>query len=67
MEISETTANQMDRHNNRLGAELGAGSESFSLIEPKVRQFVVSGQVNATDPNQITWLPQESWEDEWLW
>ncbi|MBK8811790.1 MAG: hypothetical protein IPN69_13800 [Acidobacteria bacterium] len=67
MEISDTAPNEMDRHNNLIGAELGTRAESFSKIEPQVRQLVLAGQVNATDQDRIRWLPKESWEDGWLW
>lgn len=66
-ESGSKDSNGMDRHNNRLGARLGADSHSFSSLERTVRQSVSKGGVHATDVNQITWLPEEKWRDSKLW
>lgn len=60
-------SNQMDAHNNRIGAKIGAGSQSFHELEPSVRQRVLDGAANSTDTNQITWLPKEKWRVGRIW
>ena len=42
-------ANEMDGHNNRVGALIGAKAGSFSEIEPAVRDAVAGGCVSAGD------------------
>lgn len=54
-------SNTMDSHNNRVGAGIGSRAKSFHELEPLVRQSVLNGTVGATDPNQITWLPEKKW------
>ena len=60
-------SNGMDRQNNRIGAGIGAGTESFREIEPAVLRAVQKGAVIAPDPDQITWLPANKWRDGALW
>jgi hypothetical protein len=67
MESGGKDSNQMDRHNNRLGAQIGASAKSFRELEPSVRQSVLAGSINTTDTNQITWLPKEMWRDGRIW
>ncbi len=67
MESGSKDSNQMDRHNNRLGAQIGASAKSFRELEPSVRQSVLDGAINSTDTNQITWLPKELWRDGRIW
>jgi hypothetical protein len=67
MESAGKDSNNMDSHNNRIGAHLGASSKSFAVIEPSVRQLVANGAVNSTDTNQITWLPKEKWRTGRIW
>lgn len=67
MESNGRNSNTMDRHNNRIGAQIGAHSNSFQDLEPSVRQSVLNGTVNSTNTNQITWLPKEKWRDQRLW
>jgi hypothetical protein len=55
----------MDRHNNRIGAKIGAAS--FFELEPAVRKAVENGKVNTTDPNQISWLPETRWKHNRVW
>ena len=57
----------MDRHNNRIGAQIGAASKSFRDLEPAVRQSVQNGTVNSTNATQITWLPKEKWRRARIW
>ena len=61
------TSNRMDGHNNRIGARLGAHADSFRDLEPAVRQLVSNGAVDAVNPDQITWLPENKWRDGWIW
>ena len=67
MERGGKDANLMDRHNNQIGAGIGARARSFSELEPAVRAQVLRGAVNAPDPSQATWLPPERWRANWLW
>jgi hypothetical protein len=66
-ESSGKESNDMDTHNNRIGAKLGLKATAFSDIEPAVREAVQNGHVSATDSNQITWLPASKWRDSKLW
>lgn len=66
-EWDDKDSNKMDRHNNRIGAGIGSGVESFREIEPAVLQSVRKGAVNAIDINQITWLPADKWREGSLW
>ena len=59
-------SNRMDRHNNRIGARLGACAMSFRELEPSVRRLVSKGTVDSADLDQITWLPEEKWRDGWI-
>jgi hypothetical protein len=67
MESRDKDSNKMDRHNNRIGAHIGAKSKSFHELEPSVRQCVLDGAANSTDTNQITWLPKERWRRGRIW
>lgn len=67
MERSNKRSSVMDRHNNRLGAKIGATAQSLSAIEPAVAASVANGQINSTNANQTTWLPQEDWRQGKLW
>jgi hypothetical protein len=67
MESAGKDASRMDRHNNRIGAGIGASARSFSEIEPAVHAQVLRGAVNARDPGQVTWLPPERWGASRLW
>ena len=60
-------ANEMDGHNNRVGALIGAKAGSFSEIEPAVRDAVAGGCVSAGDAGQITWLPASKWRNGKFW
>ena len=67
MESRGKDSNKMDRHNNRIGAQIGASSKSFHDLEPAVRQSVLNGTINSTNANQITWLPKEKWRRARIW
>jgi len=67
MESAGKDENRMDRHNNLIGAAIGASARSFSEIEPAVHAQVLRGAVNAPDPGQVTWLPPERWRAGRLW
>jgi hypothetical protein len=66
-ESSGKESNDMDTHNNRIGARLGLKARAFSDIEPAVRQAVQNGNVSTSDSDQITWLPPSKWRDSKLW
>ncbi len=58
----------MDRHNNRLGAEIGASIplswHSVEEVNQVIRKKVDNGNINATDPNQIRFLPKNYWVEK---
>lgn len=56
-------ARAMDAHNNRLGARIGADAQSWSQLRASVLEAVEAGDVKLEDPNRITWLPPERWQD----
>lgn len=50
---------QMDIHNNKIGSRIGLGDgDLYETVMKKVK----AGQVNATDNNVITWLPEDQWD-----
>lgn len=61
MEPGNEASDRMDRHNNAIGAAIGAEAASFGQIWPQVEARVRAGRVDATDPHQITWLPPRQW------
>ena len=67
MESRDKASNKMDSRNNRIGARVGARSKSFHELEPSVRQYVLDGNANSTNTNQITWLPKEKWRKGRIW
>lgn len=56
-------ANAMDRHNNRLGARIGARARSWSEMRTEVLAAVQAGGVDVADENRITWLPPDRWRN----
>jgi len=54
---------RMDRHNNAIGAAIGADADSFASIKPEVERRVRAGRIWARNPNQITWLPPSLWRE----
>lgn len=56
-------ARAMDAHNNRLGARVGARAESWTQMRADVLAAVQAGGVSLEDPNRITWLPPEKWQE----
>ena len=56
-------ARAMDAHNNRLGARIGAAAESWSGMQTAVLDAVRQGAANVDDPDRITWLPPERWQN----
>lgn len=67
MENGELRSNIMDRHNNRLGSRIGSHAPTFADIEPAVAQAVAKGNVMATSPDQVTWLPEHDWRPGIFW
>jgi hypothetical protein len=67
MESRGKISNKMDIHNNRIGSQIGASSNSFGELEPAVRKSVLNGAANSPDTNQITWLPKERWRNGRIW
>ncbi len=61
MEFSDHSSSQMDRHNNAIGAAIGGRAASFAEIRPQVEARVRAGQVNARDPQQVTWMLPQTW------
>lgn len=57
------TARAMDAHNNRLGARIGAEAPSWERMRAQVAAAVENGGVDVDDPNRITWLPPERWQE----
>lgn len=62
MEGDDVTS-RMDRHNNAIGAAIGARAASLAEMQQRVHAAVRAGRVQATDPNQITWLPPGRWRN----
>lgn len=51
---------QMDIHNNRIGTNIGLGSgELYSSVMKKIKE----GKINSTDPDVITWMPEDEWDN----
>jgi hypothetical protein len=67
MESQAKSSSVMDRHNNKLGSILGSQAKSFAEIQPAVFAMVQQGAMQATDSNQITWLPPSEWREGLLW
>lgn len=53
----------MDAHNNRIGARIGAGAESWAGMRAAVLAAVEAGGVEAENDDRITWLPPERWQE----
>lgn len=58
-----TRSRAMDAHNNRIGARIGSGADSWSAMQAAVREAVRAGAVDARGADQITWLPPGEWQD----
>ena len=67
MERKSHAGSLMDRHNNYIGAQIGAKASSLNEVCESVALQISQGTVNATDKNQTTWLPREYWRDGLLW
>jgi hypothetical protein len=67
MESQNNRSNLMDKHNNRIGANIGTEAVSFSDIQPAVMNAVNQGTNNAKSPSQVTWLTSEYWKESTLW
>lgn len=63
MEHRGKRSNVMDIHNNLIGASIGSQAVRLSDIEPAVRHRVATGTINATAPDQVTWLPEHQWQE----
>lgn len=56
----ESHFDQMDIHNNRIGTNIGLGEgDLHSVVMKKVKE----GKINATDPDTITWMPEDEWDN----
>lgn len=57
--------NIMDKHNNYLGAKIGSSIpltlNSIFVVNKEIRQRVNAGAINTKDPNQIRFMPKNSW------
>lgn len=50
---------QMDIHNNKIGSRIGLSEgDLYETVMKKIK----AGQINATDNNVITWLPEDEWD-----
>lgn len=56
-------ARAMDAHNNRIGARIGAEAESWDAMRTEILAAVERGGIDVDDPNRITWLPRERWQE----
>ncbi len=65
---ADDASHVMDRHNNRLGAKIGASIplswHSVEKVNQAVRRQIDNGKINATDPNQIRFLPKDYWQEK---
>lgn len=49
----------MDIHNNKIGSRIGLGKgDLYETVMKKIKE----GQINATDNDVITWLPENEWD-----
>jgi hypothetical protein len=62
-----TSTNVMDKHNNKIGAQIGARAKSFTAINAAVTAQVSQGCVDAKSATQITWLPPKYWGENLFW
>lgn len=67
MERKGTAANLMDSHNNTIGAKIGSNTNTFSVLNQTVTAQVAHGAVNTPLSNQITWLPNLYWHNNFWW
>ena len=56
-------SNAMDRHNNRIGARIGAHAGSWHQMRADVLAAVKAGGIDASDDHRITWLPPDQWRE----
>jgi len=61
MEFADDPSSRMDRHNNAIGASIGAAAEALAQIRPQVLERVQAGRIDATDPQQVSWMPPHQW------
>ena len=71
MERKNLRSNIMDKHNNTIGAQIGAQisnrADSLQVLESDVKMRVLHGAVNTPNSAQITWLPAQYWRESWWW
>ena len=71
MERKNLRANIMDKHNNAIGAQIGARisnrADSLKELESDVKMRVLQGAVNTPNSAQITWLPAQYWREILWW
>ncbi|MDX6770356.1 MAG: hypothetical protein SF051_12550 [Elusimicrobiota bacterium] len=60
-ESGRTRNSRMDRHNNRIGRDIGARGGSAAEVYRRVREQVAAGRVDSEDPAVTTWLPEKHW------
>ncbi len=56
-------ARAMDAHNNRLGARIGHRAASWRAMQAAVLAAVEDGGIDTRDPDRLTWLPPERWQE----
>ena len=67
MESGDKKSQEMDRHNNSVGASIGKQCSSFSDIERLVSEAVSKGRVGEFKKNQTTWLDKAEWKNGRFW
>lgn len=60
-ESGRTRNSRMDRHNNRIGRDLGRLGGSPVELYRRVRAQVAAGRADSDDPAVTTWLPEKNW------
>jgi hypothetical protein len=56
-------ARAMDAHNNRNGARIGVEAASWKELDASVLASIRQGRVNASRPDQSTWLAADTWSE----
>lgn len=60
-ELGDSAHARMDRHNNRIGRDIGAAGGSPRELHRRVLERVAAGREDSGDPGVTTWLPERRW------
>jgi hypothetical protein len=60
-ELGDSAHARMDRHNNRIGRDIGAAGGTPRELHRRVSERVAAGRVDSGDPQVTTWLPERRW------